>query len=217
MTSIRTLAAVLGLLSFCACAAAQSVTRTGGSVNFTHTGVVTRVPVGLPLVDAKGSQMLFDARGVVGADLVCFRPSSGTPAPSDGGKLGPDRDPGDLKAALLDQVYGKTSAGLSGLLANVNSAPGRNAKLRELFGIQLLAPLKPPVYLYSLNDAQIRQLQMGQEVNYAQPTSISSGPPGSPGQQPRGERCYTTAQLDNAIAEGTRVVGELIRALQAPN
>ena len=55
MTSIRTLAAVLGLLSFCACAAAQSVTRTGDTVNFTHTGVVTRVPVGLPLVDAKGS------------------------------------------------------------------------------------------------------------------------------------------------------------------
>ena len=61
MTSIRTLAAVLGLLSFCACAAAQSVTRTGGSVNFTHTGVVTRVPVGLPLVDAKGSRLLFRA------------------------------------------------------------------------------------------------------------------------------------------------------------
>ena len=200
MTSIRTLAAVLGLLSFCACAAAQGVTESDGTVNFTFAGFVTRVPV---------SPAVGGASGNVGPDLVCFTPAGAAGSAVGQERFGPSRDPGDLRTALFDNVYGKPAAGLIDLLAKVQNASSRGAKLQELFGLpQLSSPATAPIYLYRFNNAQLQQLRMGQEVSDPPPFFTSPGV---------AQKCYTKAQLDNAIAEGTRVVGELIRALQAPN
>ena len=194
--------ATIGLAALCVGAAAEGVTQTGDQANFTFTDFETRVPVHLPLSMATGT---------VGPNFLCHGDpvsvigASNAPTNSNG------RDLDDLKDALFQTVHGKTAVDLGKLLSDVQFAPDRAAKTRLLFGIEHLAAAQLADYIYTLDGTQMRQLEMGQTVRPAMNTSTAAGV----GVPPQRQRCYSTQQIDQAIAEGIRVVRLIIRNLDA--
>lgn len=210
MKTLSCILAVIGLASFCHCAVGASdgpvipppgdTVQTGETVNFTFTEHTMRIPVRLPVVGA---------RGVVGPNVLCHgepQISSRVAVGSVGG-YAPIPYAGNLRGALLDMVVGKSANALIGLLKAVQMASSREAKVRDLFGVTSLSG-NAGLFTYTVDYAQLQLLQMGQEVRprlYSQSTA--------PVNPVTGEHCYTTQQIDQAIAEGVRVVTEIILAL----
>lgn len=194
--------AVLGLAAFWTCAAGQGVTQTGETVNFTFTGLAMRVPVSLPLSGATGTVL---------PSFFCFGPAEA--APSGASRIQGDGSLNDLKAALLNKVYGKSIAELNNLIAAVANASGRDAQLLALFNVGRFNGTTPFVLRYQLSAAQTQQLQMGQEVSG--PEQITSGLSSASGLVPSALRCFTTAQIDQAIDVGVGLVATIIDRLVA--
>src|SRR5439155_1188580 len=122
--------------------------QTEARVEFTFTDFVTRVPVTLPVTTAIGTP---------GPNLICHDPY--VPGTQSVYSFA-----GDLKGSLLTKVTGKSAHELTQLLADVQTASGRSAKFQALFGVMLGPGPFPQSYPYQLTDAEIRLLQMGQEV-----------------------------------------------------
>lgn len=194
MRTYTRIVAMLGLAAFCSYAAGQPVAAGSvASANFTFTDFVTRVPVSPPN---------YTAIGIAGPNFIC----NGFAGPDQTEKFPATHYPGDLRGSLFKNVYGKSLADLIHLRDAVQNVTGRDAKVRELFGINQLSSSSTAVYTYAIKDAQRRLLQMGQEVSDLALTDSSV--------LANAQRCYTTLQVNQAINEGMRVVNEIIQVMQ---
>jgi len=174
-------------------------------VNVNLTGAVTQVPIRLePGVPGTPAWRVVGVQNLIFCNHATSDNSGAQPGTPNQFK----RDTGDLKGALVAMVRGRPVADLRDILRKLGDAARREQKMEILFGITN----EPPVFrsrdsLVELSIQQTEALQMGQSVTQPVPQSGTAGGVGP---------CYTPQQIDQAIAEGTRVVSAIVDAMDKP-